>query len=85
MIQNITISRTTGTRALLTALLAIVVLLVARTAENVLAVLKLAKVWLTTPHRYDDGDGGVIEWNGVQVIVFGLAVCAGCLLSSIEI
>ena len=40
MAQNITISRTAGTRALLAALLAIVVLLVARTAKNALTAFK---------------------------------------------
>ena len=43
MAQNITISRTAGTRALLTALFAVTVLLVARMAENVLTGLKTAR------------------------------------------
>lgn len=84
MAPTIIISRTTGTRALLAALFAVVVLLVSRTAKKALAALKLAKVWLITPHRYDDGDGGVIEWTGAQVVAFGFAVCAGCLLASID-
>ena len=45
MAQNITISRTAGTRALLTALFAIVVLLVTRTVKNVLTVLKTSRQW----------------------------------------
>lgn len=40
MAQNITISRTTGTRALLTVLFAVIVLLATRMAKNALAVLK---------------------------------------------
>ena len=43
MAQNITISRTAGTRALLTALFAVTVLLIARVAENALAALKTAR------------------------------------------
>ena len=43
MAQNITISRTAGTRALLTALLAIVVLLVARTVKNALTAFRMAR------------------------------------------
>ena len=44
MAQNITISRTAGTRALLTALFAVTVLLIARMAENVLTGLKTARL-----------------------------------------
>ena len=40
MAKNITISRTACTRALLTALIAVTVLLIARMAENTLAGLK---------------------------------------------
>ena len=43
MAQNITISRTTGTRALLTALLTIVVLLVARMVKSALTALKTSR------------------------------------------
>lgn len=85
MAPTIIISRTTGTRALLAALFAVVVLLVSRTAKKALAALKLAKVWLITPHRYDDGDGGVIEWTGWQYIGFGTLVCVVCLLLCVRI
>ena len=46
MAQNITISRTAGTRALLAALLAIVVLLVTRTVKNALTALKWSALCL---------------------------------------
>lgn len=52
MAQNITISRTTGTRALLTALFAIVVLLVARTVKNALTAFKTVRQWLQTQHSF---------------------------------
>ena len=43
MAQNITISRTSGTRAILTALFAVTVLLIARMEENTLTGLKTAR------------------------------------------
>ena len=44
MAQNITISRTACTRALLTALIAVTVLLIARMEENTLTGLKTAAI-----------------------------------------
>lgn len=52
MAQNITISRTLGTRALLTALFAVTVLPIARMAENVLTGSKTARQWLQAQHSF---------------------------------
>ena len=54
MAQNITISRAAGTRALLAALLAIVVLLVARTVKNALTAFKMVCAMLK-PYRGGSG------------------------------
>lgn len=84
MKQYVITSRTT-TPALLAALIAAAGLLIGRAAKSALAALKRAKVWLITPHRYDDGDGGVIEWTGWQYIGFGTLVCVVCLLLCVRI
>lgn len=52
MAQNITISCTTGTRALLTALFAVFVLLANRMVKNALAALKTVCQWLQTQHSF---------------------------------
>lgn len=52
MAQNITISRKAGTRALLTALFAVIMLLIARMAENTLTGLKTAHHWLQVQHSF---------------------------------
>ena len=57
MSQNITISRTAGTRALLTVLFAVTLLLITRMAENALAGLKMARVWLQAQHSFYGQDG----------------------------
>lgn len=51
MTQNITISRTAGTRALLTALFAVTVLLVTRTVKNALTAFKTVRQWLQAQDR----------------------------------
>lgn len=84
MKQYVITPRTT-TPALLAALFAAAGLLVGRAAKNTLTALKRAKVWLTTSHRYDDGDGGVIVWTGWQYIGFGTLVCVVCLLLCVRI
>lgn len=52
MAQNITISRTAGTRALLTDLITVSVLLIARMAENTLTGLKTARNWIQAQHSF---------------------------------
>ena len=61
MAQNITISRTAGTRALMAALIAVTVLLIARMAENVLTGLKTARQWLQAQHSFYGKDGDPIK------------------------
>ena len=68
MAQNITISRTTGIRALLTALIAVTVLLVACIAKNALTGLKTARQWLRTQHNFYGKDGDPIQCTGWQFV-----------------
>ena len=84
MAQNITISRTAGTRALLTALLAIVVLLIARMAENTLAGLKTARHWLQAQHSFFGKDGDPIKCTGWQFLGYNIIAVVIALLLCIE-
>lgn len=84
MAQNITISRTSGTRALLTALFAIVVLLVARTLKNALTVLKTARQWLQAQHSFYAQDGDPIRCTGWQFIGYNIAAAVVAVLLSIK-
>ena len=82
MAQNITISRTAGTRALLTALFA--VLLITRVAENVLTGLKTARVWLQAQHSFYGKDGDPIKCTGWQFVGYNIAAAVVALLLCIE-
>lgn len=84
MAQNITISRTTGTCALLTALLTIVVLLVTRTVKNVLAGLKTARQWLRTQHEFYGSDGDPIKCTGWQFIGYNIIAAIMAVLLCIK-
>lgn len=84
MAQNITISRTTGTRALLTALFAVVVLLVTRTAENALVALKMARQWLQSQHSFYGQDGNPIRCTGWQFIGYNIIAAVVAILLCIE-
>lgn len=84
MAQNITISRTTGTRALLTALFAVIVLLVSRTAENALAALKTARQWLQTQHSFFVQDGDPIKCSGWQFVGYNIIAAVVVLILCIE-
>lgn len=84
MAQNITISRTTGTRALLTALFAVVVLLVTRTAENALVALKMARQWLQSQHSFYGQDGDPIRCTGWQFIGYNIIAAVVAILLCIE-
>ena len=84
MAQNITISRTAGTRALLAALLAIVVLLVARTVKNALTAFKTVRQWLRAQHRFYGKDGDPIRCTGWQFVGYNLLTAVFVLLLCIE-
>ena len=84
MAQNITISRTAGTRALLTALFAIVVLLVARVAENALTGLKMARQWLQAQHSFYGQDGDPIKCTGWQFVGYNIIAAIVAILLCIE-
>ena len=84
MTQNITISRTTGTRALLTALLAIVVLLVTRTVKNVLTAFKTVRQWLRTQHSFYGQDGDPIRCTGWQFVGYNIIAAVVTILLCIK-
>lgn len=84
MAQNITISRTTGTRALLTALFAVVVMLVSRTAKNALAALRTAHQWLQAQHSFYGEDGDPIKCTGWQFVGYNIIAAVVAILLCIE-
>ena len=84
MAQNITISRTAGTRALLTALFAVAVLLIARMAENTLTGLKTARQWLQVQHSFYGKDGDPIRCTGWQFVGYNIIAAVVTILLCIE-
>ena len=84
MAPTITISRTTGTRALLTALFAIVVLLVARTVKNALTAFKTVRQWLQTQHSFYGQDGDPILGTGWQFVGYNIIAAVVAILLCIE-
>lgn len=84
MAQNITISRTTGTRALLTALFTVVMLLITRMAKNVLTGLKTASVWLQAQHSFYGKDGDPIQCTGWQFVCYNIIAAVVAILLCIE-
>lgn len=84
MAQNITISRTTGTRALLTALFAVFVLLANRMVKNALTAFKMARQWLQTQHSFFGQDGDPIKCSGWQFVGYNIIVAVAVLLLCIE-
>lgn len=84
MAQNITISRTTGTRALLTALFAVIVLLVSRMVENALAALKTARQWLQSQHSFYGQNGDPIKCTGWQFVGYNIIAAVVAILLCIE-
>lgn len=84
MDQNITISRTTGTRALLAALFAVVVLLSTRTAKNALAGFKIARRWLRAKHEFYAQDGDSIKCTGWQFVGYNIIAAIVTVLLCIE-
>ena len=85
MAQNITISRTAGTRALLAALLTIVELLVARTVKNALTAFRMVRQWLRAQHSFYGQDGDPIRCTGWQFIGYNLIAAIVALLMCIRI
>lgn len=84
MAQNITISRTAGTRALLAALLAIVVLLVTRTVKNALTAFKTVRQWLQAQHSFYGQDGDPIRCTGWKFIGYNIIAAVVAILFCIE-
>ena len=84
MEQNITISRTAGTRAILTALFAVTVLLATRMAENVLTGLKMARIWLQAQHSFYGKDGDPIKCTGWQFVGYNIMAAVVAILLCIE-
>ena len=80
MAQHITISRTAGTRALLTALFAVVVLLINRVAENALAAFKMSIQWLQAKHSFFAQDGDPIRCTGYQIVGYNIMAAAVAIL-----
>ena len=76
MAQHITISRTAGTRALLTALFAVTVLLVNRMVNNALEGLKLSRKWLQDQHSFFAKDGEPIRCTGWQFVGYNIMAAA---------
>ena len=84
MAQNITISSTAGTRALLTALFAVIVLLITRMAENALTGLKTARQWLQAQHSFYGKDGDPIQCTGWQFVGYNIIAAVVAILLCIE-
>ena len=84
MAQNITISRTAGTRALLTVLFAVTLLLITRMAENALAGLKMSRVWLQAQHSFYGQDGDPIRCTGWQFVGYNIIAAVVAILLCIE-
>ena len=84
MAQKITISRTTGTRALLTALFAVTVLLIARMVKNALTAFKTVRQWLQAQHSFYGKDGDPIHCTGWQFVGYNLLTAVFVLLLCIE-
>lgn len=84
MAHIITISHTTGARALLTALFAVIVLLATRTATNALAGLKMAYYWLRTSHEFYGKDGDPIKCTGWQFVGYNIIAAAVAVLLCIQ-
>lgn len=84
MTPTITISRTTGTRALLAVLFAIVVLIVSRTVKNAMVAIKTAHQWLQTQHSFWGQDSDPIKCTGWQFVGYNIIAAVVALLLCIE-
>lgn len=84
MAQNITISRTADTRALLTALFTVVLLLITRMAKNTLAAFKTVRQWLQSQHNFYGQDGDPIKCTGWQFVGYNILVAVVAILLCIK-
>ena len=84
MAQNITISRTAGTRALLAALIAVIVLLATRTVKNAMTALKTVRQWLQAQHSFYGKDGDPIKCTGWQFVGYNIIAAVVAILLCIE-
>lgn len=84
MTQNITISHTTGTRALLTACFAVTVLLITRMVKNALTTFKSVGQWLRAQHSFYGQDGDPIKCTGWQFIGYNIMAAAVAIVLCIE-
>lgn len=84
MAPTIIISRTTSTRVLLTALFAVVVLLVSRTVKNALEALKTARQWLQSQHSFYGEDGDPIKCTGWQFVGYNIIAAVVAILLCIK-
>ena len=84
MAQNITISRTAGTRALLTALFAVTVLLIIRMAKNALTAFKAVRQWLQEQHSFYGKDGDPIKCTGWQFVGYNIIAAVVAILLCIK-
>ena len=84
MAQNITISRTSGTRALLTALIAVTVLLITRMVKNALTAFKTVRQWLQAQHSFYGQDCDPIRCTGWKFIGYNIIAAVVAILFCIE-
>lgn len=84
MAQKITISRTTGTRALLAALFAVTALLATRMAKSALAAFKTVRQWLQAQHSFYGKDGDPIKCTGWQFVGYNIIAAVVTILLCIE-
>ena len=84
MAQNITISRTAGTRALLAALIAVTVLLITRTVKNAMTAFKTVRQWLQARHSFYGKDGDPIRCTGWQFVGYNIIAAVVAILLCIE-
>ena len=84
MAQNITISRTAGTRALLAALFAVTALLATRMAKSALAGFKTVRQWLQAHHSFYGQDGDPIRCTGWKFIGYNIIAAVVAILFCIE-
>lgn len=84
MAQHIIISRTAGTRALLAALITVIVLLITRTVKNVLTGLKTARQWLQAQHEFYGKDDDPIKCTGWQFVAYNIIAAVVAILLCIK-
>ena len=84
MAQNITISRTAGTRALLAALIAVTALLANRMAKKALTGFKTVRQWLQAQHSFYGQDGDPIRCTGWKFIGYNIIAAVVAILFCIE-